>query len=57
MQDHVRRLKLSEKPRRLLVGGTRACLMLVANILLKCYLEHGMVVTKIYQVVEFTPKR
>ena len=31
--------------------------MLIATPLLKWYLEHGMVVTKIYQVVEFTPHR
>ena len=54
MHEHVCRLKLFEKPLRLPVGGMRACLMLVANLLLKCYLEHGMLVTKIYQVVEFT---
>ena len=31
--------------------------MLVTTPLLKWHLEHGMVVTKIYQVVEFTPQR
>jgi hypothetical protein len=31
--------------------------MLIATPLLKWYLEHGMVVTKIYQVVEFTLHR
>jgi len=57
MQDHVRRFELSKKPRRLLVGGMRGRHMLIATPLLKWYLEHGMVVTKIYQVVEFTPLR
>jgi hypothetical protein len=57
MQDHVQRFELSEKPRRLLVGGMRGREMLIATPLLKWYLEHGMVVTKIYQVVEFTPHR
>ncbi|CAG2220675.1 unnamed protein product [Mytilus edulis] len=57
MQDHVRRFELSEKPRRLLVGGMRARQMLIATLLLKWYLEHGMVVTKIYQVLEFKPQR
>ena len=57
MQDHVQRFELSEKPRRLLVGGIRGREMLIATPLLKWYLEHGMVVTKIYQVVEFTPHR
>ena len=57
MQDHVQRSELSEKPRRLLVGGMRGREILIATPLLKWYLEHGMVVTKIYQVVEFTPHR
>jgi hypothetical protein len=58
MQDHVRRFQLPEKPRRLLVGGMRGGgQMLISTPLLKWYLEHGMVVTKIYQVVEFTPHR
>jgi G:T-mismatch repair DNA endonuclease (very short patch repair protein) len=57
MQDHVQRSELSEKPRRLLVGGMRGREILIVTPLLKWYLEHGMVVTKIYQVVEFTPHR
>jgi hypothetical protein len=31
MQEHVRRFELSEKPRRLLVGGMRARQMLLAT--------------------------
>ncbi|CAC5392373.1 unnamed protein product [Mytilus coruscus] len=57
MLDHVRRFELSEKPRRLLIGGMRARQMLIATPLLKWCLQHGMVVSKIYQVVEFTPQR
>jgi hypothetical protein len=57
MQEHVRRSELSEKPRRLLVGGMRARQMLIATPLLKWYLEHEMVITKIYHVVEFIPHR
>ncbi len=53
MQEHVKELGLSEKPRRLLVGGMKAKQILVATPLLKWYLEHGMVVSKIYQVVEY----
>ena len=55
MQDHVRRFQLSEKPRRLLVGGMRERQMLIATPLLIWYLQHGMIVIKIYQVVEFMP--
>ena len=47
MQQHVRKFQLSEKPRRLLVGGMRAYQILLAIELLKWYLEHDMVITKI----------
>ena len=57
MQDHVRRFDLSKKPRRLLVGGMMARQLLIATPLLKWYLQHGLQVTKIYQVVEYTPQR
>lgn len=40
-----------------MIGGMRARQILLATPLLKWYLEHGMVVTKIYQVIEFTPQR
>ncbi len=53
MQEHVRAYGLSEKPRRLLVGGTKARQILLATPLLRWYLDHGMKITKIYQVVEF----
>jgi hypothetical protein len=53
MQDHVRSHNLSETPRRLLVGGMKARQILIATPLLRWYLNHGMVVTKIYQVVEY----
>jgi hypothetical protein len=57
MQEHVKKFKLSEKPRRLLVGGMRANKILLASSLLKWYIEHGLEVTKVYQVVEFTPSK
>ncbi len=53
MQDHVRAYGLSEKPRRLLISGTKARQVLLATPLLRWYLNHGMKVTKIHQVVEF----
>ncbi len=53
MQNHIEELGLSEKPRRLLVGGMKAKQILVATPLLRWYLKHGMEVTKIYQVVEY----
>jgi hypothetical protein len=53
MQAHVWEHGLSDKPRRLLVGGMKARQILLATPLLKWYLDHGMKVTKIYQVVEY----
>ncbi|XP_052693820.1 uncharacterized protein LOC128172088 [Crassostrea angulata] len=56
MQDHAKRFNLSEKPRRLLVGGMRARQLLIATPLLKWYINHGLEITKIYQTVEYTPQ-
>ena len=57
MKQHVVKEQLSERPRKLLVGGMRATKIYVASELLKWYLEHGLKVTHIYQVIEYTPKR
>ena len=57
MQDHVIKFGLSQKPRRLLVGGMKARQILLATPLLKWYLDHGLKVTRIYQVIEFKPQR
>ena len=57
MQAHIWEYQLSEQPRRLLVGGMKARQILLATPLLQWYLEHGLVVTKIYQLVEFQQQR
>ena len=57
MQRHVDHYNLSTNPRRLLVGGMKGKQLLIATPLLRWYLNHGMVVTKIYQVVEFQKER
>ena len=57
MQNHIRQHQLSEQPRRLLVGGMKARQIMLATPLLRWYLQHGLVVTKMYQVVEFLQKR
>jgi hypothetical protein len=57
MQDHVRKFKLSQKPRRLLISGLKAEKILLISSLLKWYIDHGLIVTKIYQVVEYNPIR
>ena len=57
MQAHIREYQLSDQSRRLLVGGMKARQILLATPLLQWYLKHGLVVTKIYQVVEFQQQR
>ena len=42
--------------RKLLVGGMAAEKILLASPLLKWYMEHGIMVTRIYQAVEYQPK-
>ena len=53
MRAHVWEFQMSDAPRRLLVGGTKARQILLATPLLKWYLDHGLKVTKIYQVIEY----
>ena len=53
----MKRFGLSQKPRRLLVGGMKARQLLLATPLLRWYLLHGLDVTKIHQVIEFKPQR
>ena len=57
MQAHIWEYQLSDRPRRLLVGGMKARQILLAIPLLQWYLNHGLVVTKIYQVVKFQQQR
>lgn len=57
MQRHARNHGLSEEPRRLLIGGLKAKHLLLASPLLKWYMDHGMVVTDVHQVVEFRKQR
>ncbi len=56
MQHHIIQHGLSQKPRKLLVGGVRAKKMLITTPLLQYYLELGLEVTRIYQVVEYGRK-
>ena len=57
MQAHILEYHLSDSPRRLLVGGMKARQILLATPLLQWYLNQGLVVTKIFQVIEFQAKR
>ena len=43
--------------RRYLIGSMFGRKILLTTPLLKWYLSHGLVVTKVYQVIEFNPKK
>ena len=49
--------KLSLKPRRQLVSGTKASKILLATPLLRWYLQNGFKITHVYRVVEFQPEK
>ena len=56
MKAYAEENNIMAQPRRSLIGSMKAEKILLATPLLKWYLEHGLEVTKIHQVVEFTPK-
>ncbi|GFN90296.1 Zinc finger protein 546-like [Plakobranchus ocellatus] len=49
--------KLLQQPRRTLIGSFIGKNIFLATPLLRCYLEHGLIVDEIYEVVEYTPTR
>jgi hypothetical protein len=55
MQQHVIDKGLSQKPRRSLVGGMKAKRLLLGTPLLQWYINHGLQITAIYEVVEYNP--
>ena len=57
MQEYIEKQNMSQADRTLLVGGMRAERILLATPLLVWYLEHGLKVTKIHQVLEFQSQR
>ena len=54
MQDHAKRFNLSQKPRKMLVGGLQAEKILLMTPLIKWYISQGMMVTKVHQVIEYS---
>ena len=57
MQQYAIDHDIMSQPRRSLIGSLFGEKIMVITPLLKWYLAHGLVVTKIYQVVEYTPSR
>ena len=56
MKTYAEEHNIMAQPRRSLIGSLKGEKILLATPLLKWYLEHGLEVTKVHQVVEFTPE-
>ena len=56
MKAYAEEYNIMAQPRRSLIGSMKGDKILLATPLLKWYLEHGLEVTRVYQVVEFTPE-
>ena len=56
MQTYAEEHNIMAQPRRSLIGSMKGEKILLATPLLKWYLEHGLEVTKVHQVIEFTPE-
>ena len=57
MQQFMIDSKMSTNPRKTLVAGMSADIILFATPLLKFYIDHGLIVTEVYTVIEFEPKK
>ena len=55
MQAFAEENHFLKRPQRCLVGSMRAKRQLFLTTLLHWYIEHGLIVTKIYQVIQFHP--
>ena len=57
MQDFVKKHKIPFQDRNYLIGSMFANKILLITPLVKWYVQHGIEVTKIHQLIEFQPKR
>ena len=55
MQDYANEHNIKDIPRRLLIGSYFGKKIGLSTPLLKWYLNHGLVITHIYTVVEYIP--
>ena len=56
MKAYAEEHNIMAQPRRSLIGSMKGEKILLATPLLKWYLEHGLEVPKVHQVIEFTPE-
>jgi hypothetical protein len=57
MQEFCKERGITPPKKRLLLSGMSGERILLTNSLLKWYLEHGLKITRIYEVIEFTPAK
>ena len=55
MRQYAEEHDIMSTPRRMLVGSFRGIKLLLATPLLRWYLAHGLVVDRVYQVVDYEP--
>jgi len=56
MKTYAEEHNIMAQPGRSLIGSMKGDKILQATHVLKWYLEHGLEVTKVHQVIEFTPE-
>ena len=57
MRDFAEKTKCLPQPRKMLIGSYFAKKIFLITPLVKWYLEQGLVVTKVYEFVEYVPKQ
>ena len=57
MKEFVEENGLLKKPRRMLISSYFGEKILLTTPLAKWYLDHGLVITKIYEFIEYAPKK
>jgi len=56
MKQHCEDMGIMKRPRRSLISSFYAKKAMFTSLLLQWYLKHGLVITKIYQIVQYTPQ-
>ena len=56
MQQYAEENDIMSAPRRMLIGSYRGEKILLATPLLRWYLAHGLVLDRVYQIIEYEPK-
>ena len=56
MRNYAEEHEIMSTPRCMLVGSYRGEMILLTTPLLQWYLAHGLVVDRVYQIVEYSPK-